>query len=235
MRESEWNLLVDLARPTAEQMALDERLARQGSAAARFFTWSRTALSLGFKQPVPAWAAALRDAAHGVDVVERPTGGGMAFHGTDLSVAVVVPHAWSLGAGEALGAVCRSIAWLCESAGLEAVARLDAPAEGRVTYCLLETSPYAVTISDRKVGGFALRRYPESWLIQGSLLVRPLPQAFLDRLPVPVRAALADRAASLSEFAPEVLAERALARDWAKAWVSMWERAVEPAVELCVR
>jgi lipoate-protein ligase A len=215
-------------------MPLDERLARQGSSSVRFFTWSRPALSLGFRQPVPAWVEALRTSGQDIDVVERPTGGGLAFHGSDLSVAVVVPHAWSLRADEALGAVCRSAAGLCETLGIGAAPRLDTPSTGRVAYCLLEPSPYALMAGDRKMAGFALRRYPESWLIQGSLLVKPLPQALLDRLPVPVRAALADRAASLSEFAPGVPAERALAQGWADAWVSVWERAVESAVEWCV-
>jgi len=93
----------------------------------------------------------------------------------------------------------------------------------RITYCLTETSPYAVMIAQRKVAGFALRRYPESWLIQGSLLVRPFPEAMERALPAEVVESVRRRAVSLAEASGALLTEAAVAQRWLDHWALWWE------------
>jgi hypothetical protein len=81
-------------------------------------------------------------------------------------------------------------------------------------------------IGERKVAGFALRRYRESWLVQGSLLAGPLPPALDPALPDPVRAAYAARAVSLSEAAGRPVGASAVAERWAGEWIGWWHDAL---------
>ncbi|MBI4342154.1 MAG: hypothetical protein HY599_02165 [Candidatus Omnitrophica bacterium] len=218
-----WRVMLGGAHSAFHQMALDEQLARDPAPRVRFFTWSAPAVSLGWKQPVPAWLDGDAWRAAGLERVERPTGGGMAFHGSDLSVSVIVPRSVRLPVAMLMRTACESAVRLGQELGVGAAARLESGTESRIDYCLMEPSAYAVMVGARKVAGFALRRYPDTWLIQGSMLVRPLPLRLACRLPDTVAGRLAARAVSLSEAAKSHLAPAALAERWAQCWSSWWE------------
>ena len=203
-----------------EQMACDERLALEAEPAVRLFTWHPPAISLGWKQPRPSWLDAPAWRAEGLACVERPTGGGVAFHGSDLSIAVVVPRRLGLRLDALMRSVCASAAALCERYGVAAVPFLDAAGSGRIAYCLTEVSPYAVCIDGRKTAGFSLRRYPESWLVQGSALIQPIPPALVRAIPPDIATRLAARARSLSDAAQQPISARDAAERWADIWLS---------------
>jgi lipoate-protein ligase A len=205
-------------RSAAEQMALDERLALEGRPNVRVFTWHPPAISLGFKQEPPVWLTVPGWHSGGFELVERPTGGGIAFHGSDVSISIVVPRPSCPPISSLMRAVCESAVKLCGTYGLEATSVLDVPQAKRVDYCLMQPSPYAVLLEGRKVAGFALRRFPSSWLVQGSLLVRPLPAALAEALPQDVRDALAQRAIALSEVSEKWVDEADVAQRWAEEW-----------------
>ena len=199
-------------------MALDERLALQAEPSVRMFTWSPPAISLGFKQQPPGWFEETRWQNAGLELVERPTGGGIAFHGSDVSISVVSPRRPGVSPHSLVSAVCDSATRLCRAYGLHAVADVTTTGAARVTYCLTHPSPYAVYLAGRKVAGFALRRFPQSWLVQGSLLVRPLPAALADALPQDVRDQLAKRAVALSEASGKWMDEADVAQCWTQEW-----------------
>ncbi|MBI1991751.1 MAG: hypothetical protein HYY59_01945 [Candidatus Omnitrophica bacterium] len=218
----EWRVFVDERRSAAEHMAFDERLAEEGLPTVRFFTWDPAAVSLGWRQTVPDWLEASWSAALGLQVIERPTGGGITFHGSDVSVAVIVPRSLAIPLKAVMGVVCESAASLCRTFGADATALLETQGRGRLTYCLTEQSPYAVLVDGRKAAGFALRRYPTSWLIQGSLLVRPLPPALAQAIPGDVAGAVRARAVPLAEVAATRVDERLVIERWAEHWESWW-------------
>lgn len=199
-------------------MACDVALAEEASPTVRFFTWAPPAVSLGWKQRAPEWLSS----AEPIEVVERPTGGGIAFHGSDVSVAIIVPRALAFPLEVLMRSVCHGAARLCDGYGAEVTCVLEAHAEGRITYCLSQPSPYAILSDSRKLAGFALRRYPKSWLIQGSLLIRPMPAPLLRSIPDAVGQQLRMRAISLSEATHTVLDERTVAVQWAQHWSSWW-------------
>lgn len=211
---SEWNVLFDEPRPAADQMAFDERLARLAMPVARLFTWSPPAVSFGFKQPRPAWA--------GMELVERPTGGGIAFHGSDVSISVTIPRSLAHPLDAIMRSIGRSAVRLCGAYGVDAVSIGEVPAQKRIDYCLTQPNSYAVRVGQRKIAGYALRRFPDSWLIQGSLLVRPLPDALARRLPQALVAALERQAVPLLEASRHDVSERDVARCWSERWVSWW-------------
>jgi len=227
----EWRVLApDWGQPAAQQMAFDERLAREAVPTVRLFLWNPPAVSLGRKQPCPEWLKTPRWRAAELELVERPTGGGVAFHGSDVSISVIVPLAWRWPLEALMNLVCQSAVMLCDSFGVEATSVLHAPREGRMTCCLTETTPYAVLIGTRKVAGFAARRYPQSWLIQGSLLVQPLPGVLRQVLPADVMDELKARAMLLSEATTTPVREPGVAQRWTDHWPSWWNQLwrVEP-------
>jgi lipoate-protein ligase A len=231
----EWRVLVETDRDVAEQMVYDEQLAREGLPTIRLFTWKAAAISRGYKQPPPDWLTKehggwrmadcglsshsiqhpTSNIRNSVTVVERPTGGGMAFHGSDVCVAVVVPPSLGMALAQVMGWVCGSAVAVCRAFGVDTRALLDAHGEGRAPYCLTEPTVYSVVAKERKLAGFAIRRYRESWLIQGSLLVRPLPDALRRALPPAVNEALEARALSLAEAAACALDEQDVLKRWA--------------------
>ena len=90
-----WRLIVEGAQRGAWNMAVDEALAEAVDAASsapvlRLYRWSPPCLSLGFAQPYEAADAGFC-AAHGVDVVRRPTGGRAVLHHLELTYAVAAP------------------------------------------------------------------------------------------------------------------------------------------------
>ena len=214
-------------------MALAAREALAARASVRVFTWKPPAISWGRQQPLPDWALGLRGrAGGGLELVERPTGGGIAWHGSDVSVSMVAPRAGGWTLSSALCAACESAARLCEDVGAPASILWDAPARQRIACCLAEPSPYAVVSRGRKVAGFAARRYPEAWLIQGSLLVRSLPAALREHVPAEALAGTDRNACSLEEAAGRLVAPAEAAGWWTDLWRArvMQEPGGEPVI-----
>ena len=218
-----WRVVFGGASDAGEQMALDDALAREAGPAVRVFTWNPPAVSLGLKQPRPAWLDAGRWRAAGLELVERPTGGGLAVHGSDCSIAVVVPREAAIPLDAVMSSVCQSAVRLCRSYGVEADAIVEAPGARRVTYCLTEPSPYAVMSASRKLAGFALRRYPQSWLIQGSLLVGAVPAPLAAAMPDDARRQFEARAIALSEAAGRSMRPQDVAKRWGTSWAMWWD------------
>jgi lipoate-protein ligase A len=218
MRVRGWQLVACDEPHAAAQMAFDVELARRQVPTLRLFQWTRPALSLGYRQPAPAWLDPEALAAAGVETVERPTGGGLAIHGSDLSLSVVAPIAQAPSIRELMGMVCGAVAAALGGLGVSAQAQTEAAAGSRIEWCLAEASPYAVLAEGRKLCGFASRRLPGAWLVQGSLLVRPIPQVFERALPASVRAALAERAVALQQLTGRKLFDDELRAAIARAW-----------------
>ena len=180
-------------------MAIDERLAAAAQPTFRLFRWNRPAVSLGLKQVPPSWICASQLSAHGIDVVRRPTGGGAALHGSDLSFSVVEPLSPGRRMSELVEAVAHRLSRGLRTIGIWVEWTRDVESVGRMTYCLTEPSPYALMVGARKLGGMAIRRTRASWLIQGSILMRPLPDVFRAVMPEAVRAAFETRAISVED------------------------------------
>ena len=83
-------LIDDGARAPAVNMAIDEALLRQpGPAVLRLYGWRPHAVSLGYFQPLAAFA----DLPPGTEVVRRSTGGGAIWHGDELTFALTADQA----------------------------------------------------------------------------------------------------------------------------------------------
>lgn len=177
----EWRLIADTPARGAWNMAVDEALAEAVDAGAsppvlRLYRWAPPCLSLGFAQPYTAADAGFC-AAHGIDIVRRPTGGRAVLHHLELTYSVCAP----LGRGPftrdlqaAYQAICGALV-----AGLR---RLGVPAElsgapdgGMIKPtaaipCFIGPAAGEVVVGERKLIGSAMRRVGESILQHGSIL-----------------------------------------------------------------
>ncbi len=181
MSGAAWRLIVDGAHRGAWNMAVDEALAEavdagRSAPAFRLYRWSPPALSLGFSQPFEAADAAFC-AAHGVDVVRRPTGGRAVLHHLELTYAVLAPlgtGAFTFDLQAAYQAICRALV-----AGLSALgvpAEVSGRPEGDLVKptqaipCFVGPAAGEVVAGGRKLVGSAMRRVGNSILQHGSIL-----------------------------------------------------------------
>jgi len=202
---------LDSARDPEGHMPKDLWRAEQGLSGIRLFLWNPPAVSLGWKQPAAPW---LGDLSAGVAVVRRPTGGGLAFHGTDVSFAWVRACRPEEPVQDLLQKACAGASAVCESFGVNAEYAVDVPGDRRISVCLAEASSYAVSAQGRKLAGFAVRRISGHWLIQGSLLVNSLPESIRRGIPLDLQHRLDAGAVSVSEAAGRRLEPISVAHRW---------------------
>lgn len=155
-------------RTAAGQMACDEALARfAGRPVLRVYRWACPAATFGYSQRFEA----LPPEAKRLDPVRRWTGGGVVYHGEDLTVALVVPGSEMLGRGSS-AIVYRSIheAWVEVLRKTLPGARLVLPEECRSGgVCFENPVEYDIVDGGRKLCGGALRRFRGGVLYQGSM------------------------------------------------------------------
>lgn len=155
-------------RTPATQMAVDEALVdRAASPVLRLYRWAAPALTFGYAQ---RWAevSALAD---GRPLVRRWTGGGVVFHGNDLTLTLAVPPADALCRMRTDG-IYRAIheAILGALGGASAGFRLALPEDCRPgTACFVSPALHDILLGGQKICGGALRRGRRGVLYQGSL------------------------------------------------------------------
>ncbi|GJG88172.1 hypothetical protein tb265_33530 [Gemmatimonadetes bacterium T265] len=120
----------------ATNMALDEallaRARRTGEIVVRVYRWTRPTLSLGRHQAARGVYDAARAAAHGIDVVRRPTGGRAVLHWREVTYSVTAPSAALSPAGASpRAAYARINSMLADALSALGVAAAPAIAHGR--------------------------------------------------------------------------------------------------------
>ena len=93
MAGGRWRLLLDPPGSAARNMSVDEALllcVRDARPVLRLYGWSRPSISLGYRQPEPAWLPRCQEL--GVDQVRRVSGGGTVLHAGDLGTIRRIAH-----------------------------------------------------------------------------------------------------------------------------------------------
>ena len=154
------------SRSAAMNMAIDEVLFETASAPAiRFYRWDHPALSFGYFGKFAEVAGEQRD------VVRRWTGGGIVFHGEDLTYSIVIPasdpafSASSMSIYEQTHAAIRAA---LASTGRDA--RLADSAAPKISdSCFANAVRADVLLNGQKIAGAAQRRARRGLLQQGSI------------------------------------------------------------------
>ena len=174
----QWRLLTTPPARGAWNMAVDEAIlesAGRGESlpTLRLYAWNPACLSLGYAQPfgdvnLPALAA------HGWEIVRRPTGGRAILHTDELTYSVTAP----LDEPRVSGTILESYSRLA-NALIRAVRELGLPVEmqenepvekrGNNPVCFEVPSTYEITVGGKKLIGSAQARRKEGVLQHGSL------------------------------------------------------------------
>ena len=90
-----FRLILDPPRSAALNMAIDEMLMESQSSPAampalRFYSWVSPAYSIGYFQNVSEIAKRYQSKKMGLPIVRRMTGGGLVFHGQDITFSIAV-------------------------------------------------------------------------------------------------------------------------------------------------
>ena len=170
----QWRLIYDQPMAGVLNMAVDEAILKAGNPVPtlRLYRWSPPCLSIGYGQGAGD-VDFERAAAHGWDVVRRPTGGKAILHIDDLTYSVILPESHPIAVGGIIESYRRiSTALMAGLEALGAVTGAERKAEGApdaAAVCFEVPSHYEVTCDGRKLIGSAQMRR-RGWVLQhGSL------------------------------------------------------------------
>jgi len=202
-------------RSAAMNMAIDEALLGLAPVPSlRFYRWRGPSISFGYFGAYSDVGAEQT----GRELVRRWTGGGIVFHGDDLTYSLVLPvdDAAAFHSSRAVYAeIHTAVQW---ALGTECGATLVASAAPKISdACFANPVAADVIANGRKIAGAAQRRTRAGLLHQGSILYDALPPHFADAF----AAQLCERLEKRS-FTPELLAraeEIAAERYATEAWL----------------
>ncbi len=163
----------DARRSGVENMRIDEALLARGEPVVRLYGWDPACVSLGYTQgrdAIDVEAAARL----GLDIVERPTGGGAILHErSEVTYCVVVPTDWPGLPGdlfEDYRYLSQGVLDALEAWGVDASFRQATG--GKDAFCYLREAGVSIVDGEgRKISGGAQRRTKDAVLQHGTLLV----------------------------------------------------------------
>jgi lipoate-protein ligase A len=169
-----WWLFDDGARDAAWNMAADEALLinaeKIGRPVLRLYDWAKPAVSIGYFQKYPEDLAA-----QGIEVVRRPTGGGLVDHRGDVTYTVVLPPTHRI-AGEcpqqSYNILHRGVVAALKRIGIEATLALrqkKGSPRPNASACMTNPTRFDVMLGENKIAGAAQRRTKSGLLHQGSI------------------------------------------------------------------
>lgn len=132
----------------------------------RFFDWVQPAISIGCSQKISDVLNISLCKKGGIPFVRRPTGGGVVFHGIDITYSVVLP----------VSPLERDRYFLIQSWVKKGLDKLGIKTsqygefkKNSLGYCFVSPSFGDIMIGDCKIGGLAGRRIKKKMLLQGYL------------------------------------------------------------------
>ncbi len=159
-----------------EQMALDETVARDGATAPvlRFYHWTQgSAVTFGYSQFL-AFVQKQTKPENG-PLCRRPTGGGVVFHGDDLTFSLVFQtdknpkEIYSALHGAIERALFSCAALISERQGSVDAAAYAPVQNGSASGCFVNPVQDDLLLGGQKILGGAIRRFGSVILYQGSL------------------------------------------------------------------
>jgi lipoate-protein ligase A len=177
-----WELIIDGALDGSTNMAIDAALLEEVDNSSdtrtivRFYQWRRPTMSLGRNQKIEKAVDADYCAAHGIDIVYRPTGGRAVLHDDELTYSVVSNDSSCFG-DTIYGNYKRVSEALClgyQDLGVAAILALDTRKPGVTETggdppCFASPSRYELMVDGRKIVGSAQRRVRACFLQHGSM------------------------------------------------------------------
>ena len=189
-KDNNWRLLFTPDVDPYMNMAIDEALTRKcidsqdRPTVIRFYTWKETSCSIGYFQKIENVFKAPNNKR--IPVVRRPTGGGIVYHGNDITFSIIKRRIQSdrqeditsfykligeslLGGLERLGFTCTSYFPEEESHRSEPKRKPLNNFLSQQSFCSVTPAKYDIMINGSKVAGYAARKSQGAVLCQGYL------------------------------------------------------------------
>jgi lipoate-protein ligase A len=163
-----WLLLQSPAGNAVTNMAVDEALLHSAAGRRlpllRVYAWVRPAVSFGYSQKFPAPLAAK------YEIIRRPTGGGVVYHGADTTYTVVVPPGHPLYEMSITDAYCAIHEAVAAAIGSQSQIINHKSPIPRTSYECFQNPVRGDVVADgKKLAGGAQRRTKHGVLHQGSI------------------------------------------------------------------
>ena len=206
-----WRLIDEGPLDGPSNMALDEALLscfdpRHSLPVLRLYGWEPPALSVGRYQDAAGALDLELCTADRVPVVRRMTGGGIIFHGQELTYSIVCAPEQigeALGVKDGFRKLCGFLLGTYQRLGLDAAFATDRNSAGvplgeRTAFCFAGKEDFDVLVNGQKIGGNAQRRLRGAILQHGSIPLESRVQHALRYLKEPAPGAAG--AVSLAEL-----------------------------------
>ncbi len=185
-----WRLVFTPNEDPYMNMAIDEALASEcadttnGLSTIRFYSWKEPSCSIGYFQKIEIVFATLKE--NGIPIVRRPTGGGIVFHGNDITFSIVrkgirdkrledISSFYKL-IGESILVGLEKMGFTCSFYIPEKAEPLSGSGKKYLksystqqSICSVTHAKYDILINGSKVAGYAARRSRDAILCQGYL------------------------------------------------------------------
>jgi len=163
-------------------MAIDEAIflsCREGSClpTLRLYGWKPAAISLGYSQDAQGLLDIDACRREGIDIVRRPTGGGIIFHDAELTYSLVLAQSdigQRLGVKRSFETITSFLLLAYQNLGAPAVFAKDTdkkPAANHsiAGFCFARNEEYDILVCGKKLGGNAQKRRHNMILQHGSI------------------------------------------------------------------
>ena len=175
--QDNWGFSTTASSSGAFNMALDDYIARQKNARSflRFYSWNPCTISIGYHQSLNILN---RNSCfeNRVDIVRRPTGGRAIFHSEELTYSLVL-RGEKIALSEAYIKVHTAIAEGLSKMGVQSDLvnttpnRRELSPKSDKTSCFTASARTELEYNGRKIVGSAGKKYQNSLLIHGSILL----------------------------------------------------------------
>jgi lipoate-protein ligase A len=179
-----FRLILDAPLRPALNMAIDEVLLEHqkkpdSAPCLRFYSWEKPAISCGYFQGVPEVARRFRAAEKKMQVVRRLTGGGLVFHGEDLTFSLTLTATHPRFSGDVKSSYLKvnQVLWRVLKGMYEGLDYADCKSvpSGRARgerVCFESPSCYDLLLAGKKVVGSSQRRLGSAVLHQSSVFLK---------------------------------------------------------------
>lgn len=168
--KTKWRLLDTGFNNPYTNMAIDEALIHGFKDSSlpilRFYNWSLSAISIGYSQRAGNVLNIKQCKKEKLPIIRRPTGGGVVFHGTDITYSVILPENFNLNIQNMFIWIQKNIQKGLQSLGID-VNLYDIKKGNYSKYCFTAPNISDLMLGNNKLSGLAGRRIKNKVLCQG--------------------------------------------------------------------
>jgi len=177
-KNKHFRLILDSTKNAAYNMAKDEALLKSFQdnelPILRLYSWEKS-FTIGVSQKIKDYEY-LEE--YNNNYAKRITGGGVLFHGHDLSYSIIIPVSFMQGLNvkESYEKICTFLLEFYKNLGLDAIYAKDDPHTqlSKSSFCQVGFEAYDILVNGIKIGGNAQRRTKKLIFQHGSIPIKAL-------------------------------------------------------------